>query len=125
MTEVPIAGMAVADFVFRVRAIPSHAEQYRAESLDIVAGGPVADAAIPVARPGGRAVLVTHLGEDAIADTVRVDPEAEGVACRILRRGRSPVSVAAIDAAGDRQGERHRGLIEAALVVPPPEPGGG
>ena len=103
MTEVLIAGMAVADFVFRVAAIPSHAEKYRAESLETVVGGPAANAAIAVARLGGRAHLVTRMGEDAIADTVRADLEAEGIACRIRRRGRSPASAAMIDAAGERQ----------------------
>ena len=103
MTEVLIAGMAVADFVFRVAAIPSHAEKYRAESLETVVGGPAANAAIAVARLGGRAHLVARLGEDAIADTVQADLEAEGVACRIRRRGRSPASAAMIDAAGERQ----------------------
>ena len=95
--------MAVADFVFRVHGIPSRAEKYRARALETVVGGPAANAAIAVARLGGRAVLVTRLGEDAIADTVRAGLEAEGVACRIRRRGRSPVSAAMIDAAGERQ----------------------
>jgi len=103
MAEVLSVGMAVADFVFRVRGIPSRAEKYRARALETVVGGPAANAAIAVARLGGRAVLVTRLGEDAIADTVRADLEAEGIACRIHRRGRSPVSAAMIDAAGERQ----------------------
>ena len=103
MTDVLISGMAVADLVFRVDAIPSHAEKYRAESLETVVGGPAANAAIAVARLGGRAHLVSRLGEDAIADTVQAGLEAEGVACRIRRRGRSPVSAAMIDAAGERQ----------------------
>ena len=103
MTDVLIAGMAVADFVFRVRALPVRAEKYRAESLETVVGGPAANAAIAVARLGGRAHLVTRLGEDAIADTVRADLEVEGVSCRIRHRGRSPVSAAMIGAAGERQ----------------------
>ena len=103
MTEVLSVGMAVADFVFRVHGIPSRAEKYRARALETVVGGPAANAAIAVARLGGRAVLVTRLGEDAVADTVQAGLEAEGVACRIRRRGRSPVSAAMIDAAGERQ----------------------
>ena len=103
MAEVLIAGMAVADFVFRMRAIPSRAQKYRAESLETVVGGPAANAAIAISRLGGRAVLVTRLGEDAIAGTVRNDLEAEGVVCRIRCHGRSPVSTAVIDAAGERQ----------------------
>ena len=103
MVEVLSVGMAVADFVFRLREIPSRAEKYRARSLETVVGGPAANAAIAVARLGGRAVLATRLGEDPVADTVRAGLEAEGVECRIRRRGRSPVSAAMIDAAGERQ----------------------
>jgi len=103
MTEILCAGMAVADFVFRVPDIPSRAEKYRAHSLETVVGGQAANAAIAIARLGARAVLVTRLGEDAIADSVRSALEAEGVECRIRRRGRSAVSAAMIDAAGERQ----------------------
>ena len=102
-TEVLIAGMAVADFVFRVRAIPTEAEKYRADSMEIVVGGPAANAAIAIARLGGRAVLSTRLGEDEVADAIRNDLEAEGVDCRIRRAGRSPLSAVAVDAAGERQ----------------------
>ena len=101
--EVLIAGMAVADFVFRVRAIPTEADKYRADSMDIVVGGPAANAAIAIARLGGRAVLSTRLGEDEIADAIRRDLEAEGVDCRIRRAGRSPLSAVAVDPAGERQ----------------------
>jgi len=103
MTEILCAGMAVADFVFRVPEIPSRAEKYRAHSLETVVGGQAANAAIAIARLGARAVLVTRLGEAAIADSVRSALEAEGVECRIRRRGRSAVSAAMIDAAGERQ----------------------
>jgi len=103
MTEILCAGMAVADFVFRVPDIPSRAEKYRAHSLETVVGGQAANAAIAIARLGARAVLVTRLGEDAIADSVRSALVADGVDCRIRRRGRSAVSAAMIDAAGERQ----------------------
>lgn len=107
--EVLIAGMAVADFVFRVPAIPVEAEKYRADSMEIVVGGPAANAAIAIARLGGRAVLSTRLGEDGVADAVRDDLEAEGVDCRIRRAGRSPLSAVAVDAAGERQIVNFRG----------------
>ena len=103
MPEILIAGMAVADFVFRVRAIPSQAEKYRADSMEIVVGGPAANAAIAVARLGGRAVLSTRLGEDEVADSIRGVLEAEGVVCRIQRAGRSSLSAVAVDPAGERQ----------------------
>ena len=125
MAEVLSVGMAVADFVFRVRGIPSRAEKYRAWALETVVGGPAANAAIAVTRLGGRAVLVSRLGEDAIADTVRAGLEAEGVACRIRRRGRSPVSAAMIDAVGERQVVNFPGdaLVEEAGTLDGTAPG--
>ena len=116
--EVLIAGMAVADFVFRVPAIPTEAEKYRADSMEIVVGGPAANAAIAVARLGGRAILSTRLGEDRVADAVRRDLVAEGVDCRIRRAGRSPLSAVAVDAAGERQIVNFRG--EALAEEPEP-----
>ena len=120
-TEVLIAGMAVADFVFRVPAIPAEAEKYRADSMEVVVGGPAANAAIAVARLGGRAVLSTRLGKDEVADAIRNDLEAEGVDCRIRRAGRSPLSAVAVDAAGERQIVNFRG----EALAEEPEPLGG
>lgn len=117
-TEILIAGMAVADFVFRVPAIPVEAEKYRADSMEIVVGGPAANAAIAIARLGGRAVLSTRLGEDEVADAIRNDLQAEGVDCRIRRAGRSPLSAVAVDAAGERQIVNFRG--EALAEEPEP-----
>ena len=108
-SEILIAGMAVADFVFRVPAIPTEAEKYRADSMEMVVGGPAANAAIAIARLGGRAILSTRLGEDGVAEAIRNDLEAEGVACRIRRGGRSPLSAVAVDAAGERQIVNFRG----------------
>ena len=117
-TEILIAGMAVADFVFRVPAIPTEAEKYRADSMEIVVGGQAANAAIAIARLGGRAILSTRLGEDEVADAVRGDLESEGVDCRIRRAGRSPLSAVAVDAAGERQIVNFRG--EALAEEPEP-----
>ena len=116
--EVLIAGMAVADFVFRVPAIPAEAEKYRAESMEIVVGGPAANAAVAVARLGGRAVLSTRLGGDEVAGAIRNNLEAEGVDCRIRRGGRSPLSAVTVDAAGERQIVNFRG--EALANEPEP-----
>ena len=123
-TEVLIAGMAVADFVFRVPAIPTEAEKYRADSMEIVVGGPAANAAIAIARLGGRAVLSTRLGEDGVADAIRGDLESEGVDCRIRRAGRSPLSAVAVDAAGERQivNFRGEGLAEEPEPLGDPAP---
>lgn len=117
-TEVLIAGMAVADFVFRVPAIPAEAEKYRADSMEIVVGGPAANAAIAIARLGGSAILSTRLGEDEVAGAIRNALEAEGVDCRIRRAGRSPLSAVAVDAAGERQIVNFRG--EALAEEPEP-----
>lgn len=118
-TEVLIAGVAVADFVFRVPAIPAEAEKYRADSMEIVVGGPAANAAKAIARLGGRAILSTRLGDDEVADAIRNDLETEGVDCRIRRGGRSPLSAVTVDAAGERQIVNFRGEGLAEEPVPP------
>ena len=117
-TEVLIAGMAVADFVFRVPAIPTEAEKYRADSMEIVVGGPAANAAIAIARLRGRATLSTRLGEDEVTGAIRNVLESEGVACRIQCAGRSPLSAVTVDTAGERQIVNFRG--EALAEEPEP-----
>lgn len=109
MSEAPLVvcvGIAVLDLVFRVEAMPRAAEKYRAHELAMVGGGIAANAAVAIARLGGRAALATRLGADAIGDEIVAGLEAEGVDCALARRfagRRSPLSSIYVDAAGERQ----------------------
>ena len=105
MPTVLCVGIAVLDHVFAVEAIPTRPEKHRAKDLAVVSGGIAANAAVAVARLGGRAALATRLGNDGTGNTIVAELEAEGVDCSPTRRFeglRSPTSAILVD----RQGER-------------------
>lgn len=106
MASILLAGVAVIDFVFKLDAMPRLAEKYRAKDALVSGGGCAANAAVAVARLGGRARLSARVGEDAVGEMIVGDLEAEGVDCSLVRRisgGRSSFSSVFIDATGDRQ----------------------
>lgn len=112
MTDILIVGVSVVDFVFGVSAIPDAPEKYRATNFSVVGGGCGANAAVAVERLGGKAHLAGRIGDDQIADVIRVDLLSEGVNCDHLRSfpgGRSPISSVAVDAGGERQILNFRG----------------
>jgi sulfofructose kinase len=106
MPTVLLAGSAVVDFVFRVPVLPARAEKYRSEDAAIVGGGCAANAAVAVARLGGRAVLAAPVGDDPVGGMILAGLAAEGVDCGPTRPapGRiSSFSAICIDPAGERQ----------------------
>ncbi len=105
MTSVLCVGIAVLDYVYAVEAMPVRAEKYRAKDLAVVGGGIAANAAVAVARLGGRARLATRLGQDPTGAAIVAELEAEGVDCTLARRFegmRSPTSAILVDARGER-----------------------
>jgi sulfofructose kinase len=105
MANVLCIGIAVLDFVFAVDTMPARAEKYRAKDLAVVGGGIAANAAVTIARLGGRAALATRLGRDATGDAIVAELEGEGVDCTLSRRFaglRSPTSAIFVDARGER-----------------------
>lgn len=118
--EVICLGSAVLDHLFRVGEIPSPPAKERATAYRASVGGMAANAAIAVARLGGRAALWGRLGGDANGAAARAELEAEGVDCAFLRAfpgARTPVSAVVVDKRGERVtfGWRGEGL--------PPDPG--
>lgn len=98
-------GVAVRDLVFRVNAMPTHPEKYRAQDYASVGGGCAGTAAIAVARLGGRARLATRLGDDAIGHDLIAELERRGVDCGPTRAWpgrRSALSAVLVDDAGER-----------------------
>lgn len=99
-------GQAVVDIVMTVETMPRRAEKYRAQDAAIVGGGCAANAAVAVARLGGRAIWGGRLGQDEIGDLILRGLEAEQVDCALAKRletGRSSFSTILIDSAGERQ----------------------
>ncbi len=105
MASVLCIGISVLDYVFQVDAMPTRAEKFRSHEMATVGGGIAANAAVAVARQGGRALLVTRLGDDAIARTILDEIAAEGVDISLSRRFagvKSQLSCILIDKAGER-----------------------
>jgi sulfofructose kinase len=105
MTSVLCLGIAVQDYVFGLEAFPTTAEKHVARSLEVVGGGIAANAAVAVARLGGKSALASRLGDDGAGREIVAALEGESVDCRLVRRysgHRSSVSAVLIDAAGER-----------------------
>ena len=124
MTAVLCLGIATLDHVFRVAAMPTAAEKFRAEGYATVAGGCAATAAVAVARLGGTARLVARLGADPTGDAIVAALAAEGVDCTLALRapdGQSPLSSVLIDRQGERLivNFRGQGLAETPDTLTP------
>lgn len=112
MAAVLVVGVAVIDFVFAVESLPDRPTKYRAQTAEIVGGGCAANAAVAVARLGGRATLGARLGQDGIGDMIVEGLRQDGVDCRLVQRSqgaRSSFSSVYVDAAGERQIVNFRG----------------
>jgi sulfofructose kinase len=105
MTCILCVGIAVLDHVFAVETMPVRAEKYRAKDLAVVGGGIAANAAVAVARLGGRAMLATRLGDDGTGNLIIEELQREGVDCALSHRFaglRSPTSAILVDRSGER-----------------------
>jgi sugar/nucleoside kinase (ribokinase family) len=111
MPEAPLilcAGIAVLDEIFRVARFPGPQAKTKADQFASVPGGCVTNAAIAIARLGGRPRLVAPLGgseDDLVAARILEALTREGVDCsRVVRIPgvRSPISAVLIDPAGER-----------------------
>lgn len=124
MTDAPrilTVGLASADFLLSLDSLPTGPEKYRATDGQAVGGGGAANAAVAIARLGGRAMLSARVGRDRIGRMVLEDLAAEGVDCSMVIEGeeaRTSFSAVLVDLAGQRQVINFRG---AGLAVAPRE----
>ncbi|HMA71209.1 MAG TPA: PfkB family carbohydrate kinase [Xanthobacteraceae bacterium] len=109
MANILCAGIAVLDEVFRVQAFPIPDTKAEASEFITIGGGCAANAAVAIARLGGKARLAVPLGgpagSDVIGDRLIDGLQSEGVDCTDCVRipgARTPVSAIFIDASGDR-----------------------
>lgn len=119
------AGIAVQDIVFRVAHFPPPGGKCMTDQFRIVSGGCAVNAAIAVARLGGRAYYTGPLGDaaDAISNQLMAEMAREGVDTSGVLRvpgATAPVSGIMIDAAGERMIATYRDQrIEAARIADP------
>jgi len=79
VTLVVAVGLCTVDLVQRVRALPTPGEKVQSLSVEVAAGGPATNAAVAIAALGGRARLVTVLGEHPLARLAAEDLATCGV----------------------------------------------
>jgi sulfofructose kinase len=103
------AGIAVQDLVFRVERFPPPGGKIQAQDFVIVGGGCAANAAVAIARLGGRARYAGPLGGPAggepLSDRLLAYLAAEGVTTEGVVRVdgvTAPVSAIFIDANGEK-----------------------
>ncbi len=105
-------GSVVVDHTWRVDDIPQRPTKSTARSYSMGVGGLAANAAIAVARLGGRVAFWGRVGDDANGPVVAAALAAEGIDVTGLRRcpgGRTAVSAVLVDLAGERATISFRG----------------
>jgi len=127
MAKVLCAGVAVLDEVFRVREFPTPDTKVAASDFLAIGGGCAANAAIAMARLGGKVRFAAPLGgppgSDVIGDRLVEGLTREGVDCVGCVRVpgvRTSVSAIFVDARGDRTIATYRDhRLDAAMPDDP------
>ena len=124
MKTVLCLGHLTADRVFDVAAMPRAAAKYRAHALAFALGGMAANAAVAVARLGGRAVFGGRVGDDATGSAVREALAGQGVdtsLVKVVAGGRTSESAVIVAPDGERMVVNFRGsgLAEDAAWLGP------
>jgi sugar/nucleoside kinase (ribokinase family) len=100
MAAVLCVGLTTLDVTQRVDAFPDPGQKVRSLDAVLSPGGPAANAARAVAALGGKSLLLTALGADALGDFVKVSLEPVQVTAV---SGTTPVSMVVVrDADGER-----------------------
>lgn len=113
-------GHASIDHVFEVDALPGSARKVPARDYRRVVGGMTANAIVASARLGAHTALASPVGDDGLAEFLRVRLQAEGVDASglcVVSGAHSSVSAVIVDAAGQRLIVGRRG---DAVTHPPP-----
>ncbi len=108
------AGIAVHDIVMRVERFPGPGEKVLASDFIEVGGGCAANAAVAIARLGGRVSLVGPLGGhgEPVSDRIVANLEREGIDCAGMQRvpgGTASVSLILLDKDGEKEIATQRG----------------
>ena len=105
MGRVLCVGVAVLDNMFAVEAIPAEPTKVFAREFRQIGGGPGSNAAVTVARLGGKAWFWGRVGDDPIGARLIEELADYGVDASMVRRvpnRRSGVSAVIIDDRGER-----------------------
>ena len=116
------AGIAVQDIVMRVQNFPAPGAKVSASEFIITGGGCAANAAVAIARLGGRAAFAGPLGgtDDQVSNRILTDLAKEGIDCGGAVRvagGTASVSLILLDATGEKTIATRRG-VNLGKVLP-------
>jgi sulfofructose kinase len=116
-------GHAALDRIYRIEAFPAQPTKVRALEHIEVGGGMAANAAVAIARLGGKAELWSRVGDDAAAQAIRAGLKAEHVDVRWVQAfegTRSSTSAIVVDDKGERLivGQRDAGMPSGTSWLP-------
>ncbi|KAB2911941.1 MAG: hypothetical protein F9K29_21070 [Hyphomicrobiaceae bacterium] len=116
-------GHAALDRIYRIEAFPPVPTKVRAIEHVEAGGGMAANAAVAIARLGGKAELWSRIGDDAAGAAIRSGLKAEGVDVRYLQAfegARSSTSAIIVDDKGERMivGQRDAGMPSGTSWLP-------
>lgn len=94
--DVLCVGYACLDLNFLVAHHPGPDEKIRAHGMLSCGGGPAANAAVAVARLGGRAAFIGYLGNDALGEAHLQELITEGVDTSAVCRGAAATPLACV-----------------------------
>ena len=89
-------GHAAFDIAMQLDRHPRKDEKMRARAMELGGGGPAANAAVAVARLGGRASFCGYLGRDVFGDLHLRELEKEGVDTTFIVRGDEPTPLSLV-----------------------------
>lgn len=105
MPTILCVGQAVQDFIFSVDEMPARAEKYQAAGFISSGGGPAGSAAVAISRLGGKARLLSRLGQDSVGDLIIEELGFYGVETSLVKRFsncQSSLSAVMVDREGER-----------------------
>lgn len=98
-------GNATLDRIWRVGTLPKPGDKIRSQSYLETGGGQAANAAVAVARLGGKVTLICAVGTDRTGDVILDELRAENIDVthtQIVEGARSISSVILVEASGER-----------------------
>lgn len=116
-------GHAALDRIYRIEAFPPQPTKVRALEHVEAGGGMAANAAVAIARLGGKAELWSRTGDDAAGNSIRAGLKAERVDVRYVQAyegARSSTSAIIVDDRGERLivGQRDAGMPSGTSWLP-------
>lgn len=116
-------GHAALDRIYRIEAFPPEPTKVRALEHVEAGGGMAANAAVTIARLGGRSELWSRTGDDSAGSAIRAGLKAEKVDVRYVQSfegARSSTSAIIVDDRGERLivGQRDAGMPSGTSWLP-------